>query len=325
MIPQTPVILTLPEILRHLPQLDLVSAIEQGFVDLSFSKAVVPPVGELLFDDPPGETHIKYGYIKEQDYYVIKIASGFYDNPTLGISSSQGVMLLFSKHTGQLLAVLLDEGRLTDIRTVIAGIITIKHLAPKAIKAIGIIGTGTQAKLQLDYLPMVTACKNIVVWGRNPEKTNAFKEHFKDSDYQIQIANSIAELAEKCNVIITTTPATTPLLQASEIKKGTHITAIGSDTSEKIELDTAIIQKADIIISDSIAQSKTRGEIFRARQQQCLDETKLVELGNLIQNPALGRVNDKQITVADLTGVAVQDIMIATAVYNSYKNTTDEH
>jgi ornithine cyclodeaminase len=84
MIPQTPVILTLPEILRHLPQLDLVSAIEQGFVDLSFSKAVVPPVGELLFDDPPGETHIKYGYIKEQDYYVIKIASGFYNNPSLG-------------------------------------------------------------------------------------------------------------------------------------------------------------------------------------------------------------------------------------------------
>jgi len=74
-----------------------------------------------------------------------------------------------------------------------------------------------------------------------------------------------------------------------------------------------------VVVSDSIEQSKTRGEICRARQQNCLDETKLIELGDLIQDPTLGRQNNHQITVADLTGVAVQDIMIATALFDNYK------
>jgi ornithine cyclodeaminase len=234
-------------------------------------------------------------------------------------------MLLFCQKTGQLLAVLLDEGHLTDIRTVIASMITLKYLAPKKIHTIGIIGTGIQAKLQLEYLQIVTTCTNILVWGRNPDNTAAFKNHFKDSNYNIRVVNSIEELAENSNVIITTTPSTAPLLKANQIKLGTHITAIGSDTPEKIELDSSIIQKADILVSDSISQSKTRGEIFKARQNNCLDETKLVELGNLIKNPTLGRMNNHQITIADLTGVAVQDIMIATAIYNSSKNKENEH
>lgn len=319
---QAPVILSLSQIRTYLSKIDLIPEIEHGFIDLSLSKAVIPPVGELLFDKPLGETHIKYGYIKEQPYYVVKIASGFYDNPSLGIKSSQGVMLLFCMQTGQLLAILLDEGHLTDIRTAIASMISIKYLAQKNIDTIGIVGTGIQAKLQLKYLHTVSKCKNIMVWGRSPEKTVAFKDDFNDSKYNIKIASSLDELTELCNLIITTTPSTTPLLKAHQIKSGTHITAIGSDTSEKIELAPEIIQKADLVVADSISQSKNRGEIFQARQQNCLDETKVVELGNLIQNPSLGRKNNSQITIADLTGVAVQDIMIATAIYNSYKNLT---
>lgn len=317
---QAPVILSLSQIREHLSNLNLIPIIEQGFIALSLSKAVVPPVGELLFDKPLGETHIKYGYIKEQPYFVIKIASGFYDNPKLGIKSSQGVMLLFSQQTGELLAILLDEGYLTDIRTVIASMITIKYLAPQNVNTIGIVGTGIQAKLQLEYLHQVSDCKNVMVWGRNAEKTAAFKNQFKDSDYSIKIASTLDDLTENCKLIITTTPSTKPLLEAFQIKEGTHITAIGSDTSQKTELSTKIIEKADLVISDSISQSKTRGEIFQARQQNCLEEAKLVELGNLIQNTNLGRKNNHQITIADLTGVAVQDIMIATAIFNNYKN-----
>ncbi len=318
-----PVILSLSLILEILPGIDLIPAIEEGFVALSSNRSIVPPVGELLFEKPAGETHIKYGYIKEQDYFVIKVASGFYDNPKLGIKSSQGVMLLFSQKTGELLSVLLDEGHLTDIRTVIASMITLKYLAPEKIKCTGIIGTGIQAKLQLEYLSQVYGCKNIVVWGRNPERTSGFKDHFKDSEYKIEIASSIDELADRCNVIITTTPSEKPLLEASQIKEGTHITAIGSDTPKKIELSPEIIKKADIVVSDSIEQSRTRGEIFMARQEDCLDENKLVELGDLIQSPKHRRQNARQITVADLTGVAVQDIAIASKIYNAYKNRRD--
>jgi len=132
--------------------------------------------------------------------------------------------------------------------------------------------------------------------------------------------NTLDELANSCKVIITTTPSQEPLLESSMIKKGTHITSLGSDTSEKIELDPNILNRADVIVSDSIAQSHSRGEVYRARMAKCIDESKVVELGNIIKNPSLGRQNDDQITVADLTGVAVQDIMIAQAVYSHFKS-----
>jgi ornithine cyclodeaminase len=314
-----PAIIALPAIQEYLKTVDLIPLIEKGFIAYSLGEAVVPPVGELLFENPPGETHIKYGYIKHQPYYVIKIASGFYENAKLGLKSSQGLMLLFSQQTGVLQAVLLDEGYLTDIRTVVASMITLKYLAPAKVDCVGIVGTGMQAKLQLEFLGQVCDCKDIMVWGRNQESSIAFQKHFQNSDFTINIASSLSELASTCNLIITTTPSREPLLDFSQIRKGTHITALGSDTSGKIELAPSIIKNAYIVVSDSIPQSQSRGEVFQARKHQCLDKAKLIELGTLIQNPQLGRTNDQQITVADLTGVAVQDIMIATAIFDHHK------
>jgi len=180
-------ILTLPQIQSILKNIDLIPLIEEGFVAYSKGQSVVPPVGELLLEEPPGETHIKYGYIKGQDYYAVKIASGFPNNVSLGLPNSQGVMLLFSQQTGALVSVLLDEGLLTDVRTAIASMITLKHLAPKKINKVGIVGTGIQAKLQLAYLHQVTDCKEIVVWGRNEDKVKAYQAHFKDSPYQLWV------------------------------------------------------------------------------------------------------------------------------------------
>ncbi len=320
-----PEILTLPFIQEYLKTIDLIPLIEKGFVGYSKGEAVVPPVGELLFTNPPGDVHIKYGYIKHQPYYLVKIASGFYENAKLGLPSSQGLMVLFNQQTGAIQAILLDEGYLTDIRTVIASMITVKYLAPQHVDCVGILGTGTQAKLQLQYLHHVCPCKNVMVWGRNLANANSFKEYFQNSGYSIEIAKSTSALAEASNLIITTTPSHTPLLEATKIRRGTHITALGSDTPDKIELEPTILKKADVVVSDSIAQSFTRGEIFQARNQHCLDINKLIELGQLIENPHLGRTNQEQITVADLTGVAVQDIMIATAIYNHHKSLKNEY
>ena len=92
----------LEDIKRVLPQIDLTPIIKEGFIAYSSGLSVVPPVGELLFEDPPGDVHIKYGYIKNDDYYVIKIASGFYGNHELNIPSSQGgMMILFDQKTGK--------------------------------------------------------------------------------------------------------------------------------------------------------------------------------------------------------------------------------
>ncbi|WP_109301451.1 ornithine cyclodeaminase family protein [Aquimarina sp. AU474] len=307
------------EIEHIIKDIDLVATMEKGFIAYSNGNAIVPPVGELLFDAPKGETHIKYGYIKSEDYYVVKIASGFYENPKLGISSSQGLMLLFSQKTGQPISILLDEGYLTDIRTAAAGALVAKYFAPKNISSIGIIGTGIQAKLQLQYLQKYNPCKSVWVWGRTSESTTQFKSDLSD-DFNIHIAKTPAQVAANSNLIVTTTPSPTPLLFSKDILPGTHITAVGSDTSEKQELDSDLLRKSDLLIADSIPQSKSRGEIYRAVKDNKVLPEKSIELGTAIQNKTLQRNNNNQITVADLTGVAVQDIMIAETVYTKFKN-----
>lgn len=313
-------IINLKDIKESIQSLDVVAAMEEGFIHYSNGKTVVPPVGELLFEDPPGDVHIKYGYIKNDDFYVIKIASGFYNNSKLGIASSQGMMLIFSQKTGQPVAILLDEGYLTDIRTAAAGALAATYFASKKINAIGIIGTGIQAKLQLQFLQKNNPCKTVWVWGRTLENAKKFKAEL-NTDFDIYIAKTPAEVAKNSTLIVTTTPSEVALLDAKDILPGTHITAVGSDTSDKQELDSELLQKADIVIADSIPQSKSRGEIYRAVKDGAISEEKIVELGSAIQDPALQRTDDHQITIVDLTGVAVQDIMIAKAVYKTYMNT----
>ncbi|MBG6129245.1 ornithine cyclodeaminase [Aquimarina sp. EL_43] len=313
-------IINLKDIKESIQSLDVVAAMEEGFIHYSNGKTVVPPVGELLFEDPPGDVHIKYGYIKNDDFYVIKIASGFYNNSKLGIASSQGMMLIFSQKTGQPVAILLDEGYLTDIRTAAAGALAATYFASKKINAIGIIGTGIQAKLQLQFLQKNNPCKTVWVWGRTLENAKKFKAEL-NTDFDIYIAKTPAEVAKNSTLIVTTTPSEVALLDVKDILPGTHITAVGSDTSDKQELDSELLQKADIVIADSIPQSKSRGEIYRAVKDGAISEEKIVELGSAIQDPALQRTDDHQITIVDLTGVAVQDIMIAKAVYKTYMNT----
>ena len=134
-------IVSLEEIKAVLPKIDLMQEIETGFRAYSNGEVIVPPVGELNFENPPGDVHIKYGYIRDDDVYVIKIASGFYQNKLLGLSNGQGMMLVFDQKSGKPIGLLHDEGYLTDVRTAVAGAICAKYLAPNNIETIGIIGT----------------------------------------------------------------------------------------------------------------------------------------------------------------------------------------
>ena len=312
-------IFNLDQIKKVLPTLDIVKDLEEGFIAYSQGQVVVPPVGELSFEDPPGDTHIKYGYIKGDDYYVIKIASGFYDNPKINLSSNSGLMLLFSQKTGVPAAILLDEGFLTDVRTAVAGEICAKYLAPKDIPRIGVFGTGVQARMQVEYLKSVTDCKDIIVWGRNKSGLDTYKRDMQEIGYAVQTTQNAKQVAESCNMIVTATPAKSPLLHAGQIRKGTHITAMGSDTLEKQELDPEILQTADIVVADSIEQCMLRGEIHKALEAGLLNKEDIFELGNVINDKELQRTSADQITVADLTGVAVQDAQIAKAVYEALR------
>ncbi len=305
----------LEQIRAVLPELDLIAAIEDGFRAYSAGRAVVPPIGELLLEK--GEVHIKFGYLRGDDYYVIKIASGFYGNPDLGLPSSNGLMLLFSQRTGVPIAILLDEGHLTDLRTAVAGAIAAKHLAPKRVERIGILGTGTQARLQLLHLDGVSDCRDVLVWGRGEEQLASYRQEMEDRGFAVRTTMNAADLLRTCNLVVTTTPATEPLLHAADLRSGTHITAVGSDTPHKQELDTTILRRADVVVADSISQCLLRGEIHRALESGDVAKDELCELGDVISGRIAGRTSDEQITVADLTGVAVQDIKIAAAVYEA--------
>ena len=306
----------LEEIKRVLPKLDLFPLIKQGFVAYSSGLSVVPPVGEMIFDDPPGDVHIKYGYIKGDDYYVIKIASGFYGDMAKGITSAQGgMMILFDQKTGKEIGVLVDECYLTNVRTAVAGGICAEILAPKNIESIGVIGTGVQARMQVSHLSGVTDCKNIKVWGRSDKSTEQYIQDMNQDGWNVHKVESTCEIAESCDLIITATPSKIPLLKKESLKKGTHITALGSDSPGKQELEHDIFAKADLIVADSKLQCLERGEIHHAIKHGIIEEGDVQELGSLISaNEPIYRDED-QITIADLTGVAVQDIQIAKAVY----------
>lgn len=308
-------ILHLDQVKKNLEKIDIISTIEKGFVIYSQGEAIIPPVGELIFNNPPGDVHIKYGYILNDAYYVIKIASGFYENSKLQLPSSNGLMLVFNQKTGILCGMLLDEGYLTNLRTAAAGAIAAKYLAPHVVHKIGIIGTGTQAKLQLQYLKNIIHCNNVLVFGRNDDNLLQFKTEMQSHGFQITTTKIIEEITSCCNLIVTTTPSTSPLLFSHQIKNGTHITAVGADTPHKQELDENIFKNAGIIVADSIKQCMERGDIAHAIHKKIIDESTIIELGNIISGKNEGRTNDAQITIVDLTGLAVQDIQIAKSVF----------
>jgi ornithine cyclodeaminase len=301
-----------PEIEGALAGLDVLPLIEEGFVAYSEGRAVVPPVGELILEE--GETHIKYGFIRGDPWYVVKIASGFCGNPERGLPSGDGMMLLFSQTTGRPVAMLLDHGHLTDVRTAAAGAIGARYLAPARVERIGVAGTGVQARLQVRHLKPVTPCRAVLAWGRHPERRDAYRRDMAAQGFEVEVTADPAELGATCNLIVTTTPASEPFLRRDDIRPGTHINAIGSDAPHKQELDPGILARADLVVADSRSQCRSRGEIARALDAGAIAPERVSELGEVIAGRASRRTAEDQITVFDSTGVAVQDIQIASAI-----------
>jgi ornithine cyclodeaminase len=190
-------------------------------------------------------------------------------------------------------------------------------MAPSKIDCIGVFGTGVQGRMQVEYLKPVIDCNDIIVWGRRQDNLDTYKRDMEKLGYSVQTTTDSGEVTEKCRMIITATPSKIPLIDVKQIKPGTHITAMGSDTHLKQELDSKILQRADMVVADSIEQCLSRGEISKTLQAGLVRKEDLIELGDVIAGRQPGRTSDEQITVADLTGVAVQDIQIAKAVHQA--------
>lgn len=301
----------------------VIEAIEQGFGQLQKGNVTVPPIMMIPVPEKEGEVDIKSAFIKGISQMAIKVASGFFQNQKLGLPSASGQMLVISTETGFLDAVLLDNGYLTQVRTGAAGAVASKYLAPKNISSVGIIGSGTQARYQLRALKIVRSFDKAYMFSLDPEEKRDEYINEMQAELGIEIikAETAEEVVRSCQIVVTTTPARKGYIQSEWLHPGLHITAMGSDTEEKQELDSSVLEKADILACDLRSQVFRLGEMRSGLKDGVITEdSPITELGEIINGGSRGRQNEDQITICDLTGVGVQDTMIAIMAYEGAVN-----
>ncbi len=302
--------------LRSIVQLDsaAVDCIEDAFRTLAGGKVVMPPILSLAIADFNGEVDVKTAYVPGLDSFAIKMSPGFFDNPKLGLPSTSGLMTVFSSRTGVLQALLLDNGYLTDVRTAAAGAVAARHLSREDASRACILGTGMQAELQLKALMLVRPITTAVIWGRDGEKARAFAKRLNAELHIDVVAADEAEAAvTTSDIVVTTTPSSSPLVKADWLRPGQHVTAMGSDQDHKNELDPACITRASLYVPDRLSQTRHLGELRSAIAAGLVEDTAIFpELGEIVAGTARGRTSKDDITLCDLTGTGVQDTAIAT-------------
>ncbi|ASF41174.1 cyclodeaminase [Halobacillus halophilus] len=302
--------------IKHVVRLDkkVVDLVEDGFNALSDNKVQMPPIMRIDVPEHNGEVDIKSAYIRGYDSFAIKLSSGFFNNPQMGLPSANGLMILLSAETGRPMAILADQGLLTDLRTAAAGAVAARHLSRQDSRTAGIIGTGAQARLQLEALSLVRPIERVLVYGRDIKKADAYKEDIEERlSLPVEVCAHPQEVAENSDIVVTTTPSSEPLIKGEWLQPGVHVTAMGSDAEHKQELETSVLVRADQLVCDVKAQSVRLGEL-RNGQQETVDRA--FELGEITSGRKQGRQSPDEVTVCDLTGTGVQDTVIARHVYS---------
>lgn len=304
-------VLSEPEIRALYQENPALEKLKAGFIAWSEGRVQMPPVQQFLFDEAGGDCCVKSAWVTGGDSFSVKISTGFYRNPQLGLASNDGLIMLLSAVTGQPRVLLNDHGWLTAMRTALAGRIAAEILMPARVERISIIGTGLQAELQLRQLLNVTSCRSVMVWGRSAASLECFLQKVSDLDANIQVTQDAEIAARDSQLIVTATPSTLPLIQKAWIAPGTHITAVGADAPGKQELDPSLLKMAQCIMVDSASQCRAYGELSRVESTVKL---RVHEIGTLLDQPELYQRNEADITIADLTGLGVQDLQIALSI-----------
>ena len=305
--------------LRAVVKLDLttVDVIERAFAALASGEVVMPPILSMELPQANGEVDVKTAYIPGFDGFAIKVSPGFFDNPKIGLPSLNGLMILFSAKTGLVEAVFLDNGYLTDIRTAAAGAVAARHLAPEEVTTAGVIGTGVQARLQMQAAHLVRPFQRVLVHGRDPAKAAACAADLAASlGIAAEVAHDAETLVQQSQLVVTTTPAREPVLKADWLHPGLHITAMGSDQTEKNEIDPKALVAADLYVADRLSQCEVSGEL-EALRAAGFALTDTPELGEVITGTHPGRSAQSDVTIADLTGTGAQDTAFATHVLST--------
>ena len=312
--------LSRPEIEALLQIEDGFDPIKDAYIAVTDGRCDLPPVGYLGFPDAKGDCHIKYGHIAGDSVFVIKIATGFYDNPSKGLASSNGIMLALSAETGEVMAILQDEGYLTDLRTGIGAALATKAGCRGDAQRVGVVGTGIQARIQIRCLNALMPDAGLVfsVWGRSEKKMRQLAQDLAAHQISVTVQPDLETLCVNADILLTTTAAKTPLIRSSWISDGTHITASGADAPGKQELESALTARADLLILDSDAQCIDHGEVAIPAEAGLLSPDRYRTLGKVLSGQQAGRSAPSQVTIADLTGLGSQDIAIARTALDAY-------
>ena len=305
--------------LRRIVALDreAITCVEDAFHALATKAVAMPPILRLDIPEHRGEVDVKTAYVPDLDGFAIKISPGFFDNPKIGLPSTNGMMVLLSARTGLIQALLLDNGYLTDVRTAAAGAVAARHLSREDASVAAIFGAGMQAKLQLEALSLVRPIREARIWARDLDKAEAAAATLAERlAIPVRAVVDPAAAVDGADVVVTTTPSETPLLKAEWLQPGQHITAMGSDAEHKNEIEPAVITGAGLYVADSLKQTRRLGELHHAIEAGLVTADSLFpELGEVIAGRKEGRTRADQITVADLTGTGIQDTAIATLAF----------
>jgi ornithine cyclodeaminase len=308
-------VLRQPEIREMLDMASCIDAIEAAFSSYSLGRAELPGVIHLNVPEHRGEIHIKAGHLHDRRYYATKFSSGFYEPEPV----YDGLVVVFDATDGSLAALLVDHGYITDVRTGAAGGVAARHLAPAEIAKVAVIGTGVQARYQLDALARVRRFRDVRVWGRNPDHAEGCVRELSTrpelpQGCEFRVADTVERAVDDADVVVTCTASTEPLLRAEWLKAGSHLTALGSDGANKQELDVGILSRADLLVCDSVAQCAEIGELHHGIEAGVVGTADAIELGRITGGKEAGRTRPEQLTVCDLTGVGVQDVAAALLV-----------
>lgn len=293
--------------------MDAIDCVEQALAALARKDVVMPPILHLAIKQYNGEVDVKTAYVPGIDSFAIKISPGFFDNPKLGLPSLNGLMVLFSAKTGLVEALLLDNGYLTDVRTAAAGGVAAKWMARDDSTRVGILGGGTQARLQLKALTLVRPIEQAKLWARRLEQAQETAGDLSNElGIEVRAVEQRRQAVEGSDIIVAATPSREPLVELDWLIPGQHVTAMGSDAEYKNELAPGIIARAHRYVCDRVSQCAAYGELHHAIEAGVVDAgAEWPEIAQVITGAIPGRQSNEEITVADLTGTGVQDTGIA--------------
>lgn len=296
------------EIAALISEQDAYEAVEAVFAAMARGAAVnFPVVREAI-----GHAEALYGFKSGFDRagMVLGVKAGGYwpGNMARGLTNHQSTVFLFDPDTGRASA-MVGGNLLTALRTAASAAVSIRHLARKDAKVLGMVGAGHQSAFQMRAAIRLGGFERVVGWNPHPEMLGRLAETAEALGLPFE-AVSLDNLGAQADVIITITSSFAPLLMAGQVRPGTHIACMGTDTVGKQEVEAALLVRARVFC-DERAQSVTLGEAQHAVGAGLIAPEAITEIGAVVAGLALGRQSEDDITLFDGTGVALQDLAVA--------------